>query len=108
MNALLLPFTVDGLIWAASMVGRTGFEPMTSSVPGKDDIQVIVMSNALASGFILHWPPAHPTKTTTRGARVAHDRGVLSMTYADGYHDGQFPGKPLLQRDPAGSAMTGT
>jgi hypothetical protein len=35
LNALLLPFTVDGLIWAASMVGRTGFEPVTSSVSGK-------------------------------------------------------------------------
>jgi hypothetical protein len=36
------------------LVGRTGFEPVTSSVSGKDCAQVAAMAAALASGFILH------------------------------------------------------
>jgi hypothetical protein len=35
-------------------VGRTGFEPVTSSVSGKDDTQVKTRSEALACHFILH------------------------------------------------------
>jgi transposase len=70
---------------------------VTSSVSGKDDTQVIAMGNALASGFILHWPPARPTGRTALGARVAHGRGVLRDR---GEGDGRRAARDILHRAP--------
>jgi hypothetical protein len=88
----------------SELVGDTGIEPVTSSVPGKDNTQVAAPCSALASGFILQQPPAHPTRTRARGARVAHGRGRAEhdtrhqATTTDGSHT--TLGKPLLCRDP--------
>jgi hypothetical protein len=74
--------------WPES-VGDTDIESVTSSVPGKEGTQVMAVGSQLISGFIIQQLPARLTKTTAPGAPVAHDRGLLSMARADGYHNRQ-------------------
>ena len=59
-------------------VGRTGFEPVTSSVSGKADIQVRALQTYLACGYIVQNAPGCPSEIHPPDARLTHEHGRMT------------------------------
>ena len=60
------------------LVGRTGFEPVTSSVSGKADIQVKALQTHLACGYIIQAAPGCPSEIHPPDARLTHEHGRMT------------------------------
>ena len=60
------------------LVGRTGFEPVTSSVSGKADMQVTALQTYLACGYIVQDAPGCPSEIHPPDARLTHARGRVT------------------------------
>jgi hypothetical protein len=60
------------------LVGRTGFEPVTSSVSGKADIQVRALQTYLACGYIVQNAPGRPSEIHPPDAWLRHARGHVT------------------------------
>jgi hypothetical protein len=60
------------------MAGRTGFEPVTSSVSGKADIQVRALQTYLACGYIVQNAPGCPSEIHPPDARLTHALGRVT------------------------------
>ena len=63
---------------ASYLVGRTGFEPVTSSVSGMADMQVTAVQTYLACGYIVQNAPGCPSEIHPPDARLTHARGRVT------------------------------